>query len=323
MSPSVLLLAGGGGHTGYAYAIAKALWGKCDVHTFVPEGDELSFQRLSMYSTVTPLNKPRGPTTPATGFVAGLFKSGFKSFRLVGSEFKVVVSTGSNFCIPPSLAAILKGKRIVNIESSVRFTRSSQTARILRHFAEVTVLQWEEQKALFRDGRVFGPLVPPPEAPITDGGYILVTGGTFGHKLLFDAVSATGIPNVILQTGHTDQAPYKQAHPEWKILDFSSTFYTYLASARVVVTHFGETALEAALVYRKPTVIAVNPEWTRTVGLKDAQMLTEKLGGILLTELTPRAVEEGIEESLGSKLPEVKNGSEPLAEEILVMLGRR
>lgn len=314
------MLAGGGGHTGYAYSLAQALYGKCELYSLVPFGDKLSYERLSRYSSVAQLNKPRGPKTPTHSFVAGLFTSGAKSLHLIKKQHKVVVSTGSNFCIPPSVAAYLKGKKLVNIESSVRFTRASSTAKILSRISSITALQWEDQRELFPNGTVYGPLVPLPETEITDEGYILVTGGTFGHKLLFDAFSETGYKNVVLQVGLLDQTPYRLTHPEWKIIDFSPTFYKYIAAASLVVTHFGETALEAALVYKKPTVIAVNPEWTRTVGVEDARQLARHLGAQLVTEINPDSLRSAIDASTGFTPPNMSDGSKKLAEDILQLL---
>ncbi len=317
---AVLLLAGGGGHTGYAYALAQALHGRCELYSLVPAGDRLSLQRLSKYSTVSQLTKPRGPKTPTYRFVSRLITSGIKSLQLVKSRHRVVVSTGSNFCIPPSLAAYLKGGQLINIESSVRFTRASSTARILSRISKITALQWEDQKELFPGGTVYGPFVPSPEAPITDGGYILVTGGTFGHKALFDAISATSYKNVVLQTGVVAQEPYRLQHPEWEIFDFSPTFYRYIAAASVVVTHFGETALESALVYKKPTVIVVNPEWTRTVGVEDAARLTKHLGAQLVTEPNTDSLRNAIEASSSFTPPALPDGSKRLADDILQLL---
>lgn len=317
---AVLLLAGGGGHTAYAYALAQKLYGKCELGSLVPQGDRLSYERLSRYSNVAELNKPRGPKTPTYSFVAGLLVSGFRSLRMVKPEHRVVVSTGSNFCIPPSLTGYLKGKKLINIESSVRFTRASSTARILSRISDITVLQWEDQKKLFDNGVVYGPLIPAPEAEVSDKGYILVTGGTFGHKTLFDIISSTDYKNVVLQTGKVDQTPYRLAHPEWEILDFSSSFYRYIAGAKVVVTHFGETALESALVYRKPTVIVVNPEWTRTVGADDATRLAQHLGAQLITELNKETLVRAIENSASSSPPRIQDGSVRLAQDILNML---
>lgn len=37
MAKNVLILAGGGGHTGYGYALAQRLYGKANLHFLVPE----------------------------------------------------------------------------------------------------------------------------------------------------------------------------------------------------------------------------------------------------------------------------------------------
>lgn len=240
--------------------------------------------------------------------------------KLVGDDYGVVVSTGSNFCIPPSFAALTKGKKIVNIEGSIRFTRASKTARILSPFASITALQWEEQKSLLPRGRVFGPIIPRPEDEIKDEGFILVTGGTYGHKALFDAVSKTNLENVVLQTGRLDQKSYREAHPNWVIMDYSSEFHKYLSSAHAVITHFGETILESTLVYNKPTIIAVNPEWTRTVGARDASILASKVNAKLLTDITPDRVIQTIDEALRDRKHTAERGTEKLADAILSLL---
>ena len=42
------------------------------------------------------------------------------------------------------------------------------------------------------------PIYELPEYEPWDEGYILVTGGTYGHKALFDAISELNIENVVL-----------------------------------------------------------------------------------------------------------------------------
>jgi UDP-N-acetylglucosamine--N-acetylmuramyl-(pentapeptide) pyrophosphoryl-undecaprenol N-acetylglucosamine transferase len=313
----ILLLAGGGGHTTYAYALAQALHElheRAELYCLVPQGDHLSAQRLAKYSIVKELKKPRGPKTPHHEFIAGLITSGLKSLREVKGD--VVVSTGSNFCIPPAISALLKGIPVINIESSIRFTRASKTARILSNFARITALQWEEQQKILK-GRVYGPLIPRPEVEVSDQGYILVTGGTFGHKQLFDAVSEIGWSNVLLQTGQVDKSAYEKAHPEWKVIDTTSKFAELIAGASMVITHFGATAIEAATIYRKPTVMVLNKEWTRTVGKEDAAILASKLGVQLITDVNPDTIREAVRKAACNSRKAVKPGTELLARDIL------
>ncbi len=144
----ILILAGGGGHTGFAYALAQRLEDKASVTFLIPEGDTLSRKRLSMFGKVEYIPKPRGAKTPTDEFTYNLARAFAASMKKVTRDFDAVVSTGSNFCIPPALVAFLKGIPIVNIESEARFIGASKTARILQSFSAITALQWSEEKIL-------------------------------------------------------------------------------------------------------------------------------------------------------------------------------
>jgi len=312
----VLISAGGGGHTGYGYALAQSLYGKVSLRFLVPEGDILSRDRLSRFGSVDSLLKPRGAKTPVFEFIPRLAKAFMESFNTVPYEFDVMVSTGSNFCIPPAMLAWVNGVPLINIESSVRFTKASKTARILQHFSAITALQWEEQKKLLKKGIVVGPLLPKPEVKSWNGGYILVTGGTMGHKLLFDVVSESNLENVVLQTGQVDPEPYKRKHPEWTIIPFTTRFYELVAGADLVVTHFGSTTLEA-VIYRKPMVVVLNPEWRRTVGKTDAETLAEKLNAAFVWDVNFENLCRAMEEAKRKEPPIFEDGAEKLAQLIL------
>jgi len=315
-----LILAGGGGHTGYAFALAQALHGEASLSFLVPEGDTLSEKRLRKLGEIEFLVKPRGPKTPTHQFAVRLAEAFAKSVRRVPREVDVVVSSGSNFSIPPALVAWAKGIPVVNIESSVRFSGASATARLLQHFSVVTALQWEEQRR-FLDGVVVGPLLPKPEFEPRDDGYILVTGGTYGHRLLFDAVAESGLRNVVLQTGRVDPAPYAKRHPEWRVITLTERFHELLAAAEVVVTHFGSTALDA-VAYGKPLVLVPNPEWTRTAGAGDAGPFAGKVNAVLVSPLAPEALLEAIGEARGRHPPRLPDGAANLAGRVLDLISQ-
>ncbi len=321
MNGRVLILAGGGGHTGYAYALAQALYGKVPLTFLLPKGDNLSKKRLSKFGEVGYLTKPRGPKTPIYNFIPRLVKELFESIGKVSRDFSVVVSTGSNFCIPPALIAWTRGIPIVNIESSVRFLKPSKTASILQPFSTITALQWEEQKSILK-GVVFGPLFPEPEVKPWNGKYILVTGGTYGHKRLFDTLAKTSLRNIVLQTGKVDPTPYVKIHPEWKVVTLTERFHELLAGASVVVTHFGSTVLEA-VAYGKPTVLVPNPEWTRTARVEDAEILAEKVNAVLVSEISLENLLDAIDKARRRKVPVFQRGSRKLAEEILRLVEER
>ena len=318
MNKRVLILAGGGGHTGYAYALAQSLHGKASLSFLAPEGDSLSERRLAEFGEVDFLLKARGPKTPTHEFTVRLAKALAGSFGKVSRKFDVVVSTGSNFCIPPATIAWFKGIPIINIESSVRFTKASKAAFLLQPFSRITALQWEEQKQLL-NGVVVGPLLPKPEVEPWNGGYILVTGGTYGHKLLFDTFKESDTPNVVLQTGKADPSPYVEKHPEWKIVTVTEKFHELLAGAEVVVTHFGATVIES-MAYRKPVVLVPNPEWTRTAGIEDARYLAQKVNAVVVSEIKLDNLLNAIEEAKKRGVPVFPNGAQNLADLMMKML---
>jgi len=314
----VLIFAGGGGHTGIAYALAQALHKRVSLSFLAPDGDTLTARRLSRFGKVEFLIKPRGPKTPAHIFAVRLARALMDSVKLDFHEFDVVVSTGSNFCGPPALLAWIRGVPVVNIESLVRFTKPSKTTRVLQPISRLTALHWEEQSR-FMKGVVVGPTLCKPEITSWNGGYILVSGGTYGHKLLFDALSESKLSNVVLQTGRVDPAPYVKRHPDWKVITFTEKFHELLAGAELVVTHFGGTALDAA-IYKKPAVLAPNPEWTRTAGIEDAEYLARKINAVLVSEIDLKTLLDAIKEARKRRVPTLPNGAENLAGIIMKLL---
>lgn len=312
----VILLAGGGGHTGYAYSLAQHLSGKCELESFYPYNDKLSFKRLSKYSDAKPLILPRGPKTGMGPFLMGLAKSFIDSSKLLKGRY-VIVSTGNNFCIPPSLISWTKSNPIVSLEASVRFVGPSKTANILKRFAKVTALHWEEQKKIFPKGEVFGPIIAEPAVKPYNGGYVLITGGTYGHSSLLQSLDSLDLENVVVQAGPHNLEKLKEKHPKWNIFGWSEKFHEILAGADVVVTASGSTVLESAIVYKKPTIISYNPEWTRTAKYEDILMLSKKVNGVLLEKFTHQTLLDAIDKARNQKPPDLKSGAGNLAKRII------
>jgi UDP-N-acetylglucosamine:LPS N-acetylglucosamine transferase len=189
----------------------------------------------------------------------------------------------------------------------------------MSRISEITALQWPEQRELIPRGEVFGPMLARAEREPYDGGYILATGGTYGHRTLFEALDDTNLKNVVLQAGPYYSEEYVRRHPTWKVIDYSANFHELIAGAEVVVTHFGETIIDAALVYHKPTIISTNPDWTRTAGIEDASILTEKVNGVLLKEVTPDALLHAIDQARKKKPPRFESGAARLSQRIIEM----
>ena len=315
MTKKIMILAGGGGHTGYAHILADELKNRAALSFLAPDGDPLSKSRLEPYGRVMTITKPRHPTTPMWSFFFKFSKAFFQSLSKISVQVDSVVSTGSNFCIPPSIISLLKGIPLVNLESRVKFTGPSKTASILQHVAEITALQWEDQKKFLR-GTVFGPLLPKKRFDPWDGGYILVAGGTYGYEGLFNAFLKTDFENVMLQTGKIQGDFYQKKRPEWKVFKYSDRFEELLAGAEVVVCPPGGTPIEA-VVYGKPVVLVRYPRWTRAASLKETDAFAKKLNAPLLLCFSPKHIETAIEEAKKREVPTFKNGTKLLSDAIL------
>ena len=309
------ITASGGGHTGYAVALAQRIYGKAEMIFYIPTGDEWSRSKVHRYGEVIEITKARGPNEGFQKLLTGIPKAFFESIGKI-KNIDVFISTGSNHSVPPALVAKLKRTPVINIESSVRFTRPSSSAKYLSYVSDLTVLQWEEQKKILPKGRVFGPLYEKPEYEVRDEGYILVTAGTYGFKELFDAIVKTGLENIVLQTGRVDPRPYRETMKNWIVFDFDPEINKWIARASLVITHLGKTVIDSALTYKKPTIIIPNPNWRLTAGYEDARILAEKLGVCYQESLDPEKLLDAIERCKRMRPREYRDGAEELAKEI-------
>jgi UDP-N-acetylglucosamine:LPS N-acetylglucosamine transferase len=314
------ITASGGGHTGYAVSLAQRLYKKAEIAFYVPSSDKWTISKVKKYGEYIEIIKPRGPNEGFAKLFKGLPKAMFQSLKAV-KDIDIFISSGSNHSIAPAIAAWLKNIHVINIESSVRFTKPSSSAKNISLIAELTVLQWEEQKKILPKGKVFGPLYEVPEYKIEDKGYILVTAGTYGFKKLFDAISTLDLDNVVLQTGKVDPSIYKEKKSRWIVFDYDPDFSRWIAGASLVITHLGKTVIDSALTYRKPTIIVPNPEWRLTAGKEDAKILADKLGICYQENLDPEALRISIEECK-KRVPRVYiDGAEELAKFLLNKYG--
>jgi UDP-N-acetylglucosamine:LPS N-acetylglucosamine transferase len=234
-----------------------------------------------------------------------------ESFRFVKGDYDFVISTGSNFCFPPALVGVARGVPLINIESPVRFTKPGLTTKFLAPLSLITALPWPEQKKILK-GVVVGPIIPGQEIKPWNGGYIFVTGGTFGHQKLFDVLLKTGWKNIVLQTGRVSPVRYKAKNPNWKVFKYTKSFQKYLAGAEIVVTHFGSTVLEAAN-FKKPIVIVPNPEWKRTVGLEDAVLLAKNVNAEVLSNISVEGLKTAVKNAKSKEPLNLPDGGNNLA----------
>jgi len=316
----ILLTAGGGGHTGYAVALAHALRSKASLIFLVDRDDSLSKARLTPLGTIVTVTKPRQPGTPLWRFIYRFVVCGFQSLWLwIKHRPNVVVSTGSNIAIPICIVGKAFGSRVVNVEDSVRIFSPSKTSKYLDLISDVTLLQWKEQLEFHpKRGRYVGLLLPSVPRSTRDG-RILVSPGSFGFKELYDIVVETDLRGVTMTTGDLDAERYTK--PGWLVVKQLIGLDHELSSARVVVTHLGYTIWEA-LNYAIPVVIVPNPRWKKSAVREIERVSTflqEKGYGLYLPteELTPERLEDAVGRAEKMRVPQMERGSEKAARVIL------
>lgn len=316
----ILLTAGGGGHTGYAIALAEALKSKASLVFLIDEEDSLSRARLEPLGEIATVSKPRQPGTPLWKFIYRFVLCGLQSLWIwlkCGPD--VIVSTGSNIAIPVCIVGKALGSRIVSIEDSVRLFSASKTSKYLDLISEVTLLQWKEQSAFHsKKGRYVG-LLLPKVTQSTRSGRIVISPGSFGFNELCDAAARTNLEDVLMTIGDLDVARYSR--PGWIVVKKLVGLDDAMASARVVVTHLGYTIWEA-VNYGVPVVIVPNPKWRRSaVGEMErvSFLLQEKGYGLYLSQedLTPEKLEDTVLRAEKMSVPPIDRGTEKAARIIL------
>lgn len=267
----ILVIASGGGHSGFARAIAEYLPDKVDF--VVPKDDRNSRAMIEPYANkIYEVEKFR---SPSSGFSPSYFFSSILHSLSI-KKYKKVIATGSNHSIFPSFFQFLKGAEIFCIESQDRIISKGKAINIISKYSKKVFLHWQEQKHLYKNGVVVGPIVERPKYEARDEGFIFVTAGTEGFERLFNKIKSLNLDNVVLQTGRVN--PKKYENKGWKVFSFDPDIQKYISSASVVITHQGKTAMEAVVMYRKPTIIVFNKDWKNATSIKDAKIYAEVLG---------------------------------------------
>ena len=313
----IVITASGGGHTAFALALARRLIGRSELYFVVRKGDELSKKRLSRYGEVVETSSGRGPFDSLLKAVPRLGLAFLESL-VKGIRGDLVVCMGHNHSVPPTIASWLRGAKALALEDIVRFGSRGRAVSMVSRIADAVALHWEEQTKLYPDkGVVVGPVYEDRELDPWDGGYILVTAGTYGFKELFDAVAeaADRLGRVVGQTGRVDPELYKDR--VWRAFSITHEFHRWLAGASVVIAHAGVTPATAALSYGKPVITMLNPRLRLTAREWEAKLFASKIGAIYLEDLTPDSIIRAVERARKTRPPSIPNGADRLAELIL------
>jgi len=309
-----LIVASGGGHSGFAKAVADYLPFKPDF--VIPTGDSYSRKLLEpLANKIWELPKPREPLESDLHAIYKGVESLVQSSLL--PKYKVILATGSNHSLLPSFFGYLKGSKVFAIESQDRIFTRGKAIRIISAFAKGVFLHWEEQRSLYKNGVVVGPILQRPRYVPKDEGYVFVTAGTEGFQRLFDVLAKLKLPNVILQTGKVNPERYKGLG--WKVFDFDPDMEKYLANASLVITHQGKTAMEASILYNKSVIMVFNRSLVRATTFSDAKAYAEIIGATFMDDPNTWASEVELLNSINSpRRPKThKPGTERLVQVIL------
>lgn len=313
------MIAGYGGHAGYAFSVAYEL-AKHGVmlDILLPKGYEHLSKKFNGLGKLRYAVLPRKPLEP---FHRGIHRwlAGFASTAgLVKEKYDFVFAAGSNFSIPASTwVKLVRNTPVYVVEDVNRFSKPAKAVKILHMLGGKVLLHWEEQKTLYRDGIVVGPLHEPPLLKPSDEGYLLVTLGTLGSPEVFEAVVSLDLEKAVVQTGDIDPAPYASRKPNWVFFRHVDDFHKWLAGASVVVTHPGTTAVTARLAYGKPVVLVYTNRHSPLYPREDVEMLAHKLGATFTDRVTPDNLEAALREAVKLEKPLYKNGAQNASKLIL------
>ena len=311
-----MMAAGYGGHSGYAYAVAYFLRQRGFRRNIIllAEGYEFLAEKFRGHGDVYTLVLPRRPGEGLLRTFPRWIKAFAGSARVLSSRnIGAVFASGSNFSIPPAIAAIvMRGSALFTIEAIEHFTTRSRSVRLLAGIGARVFLHWEEQQELFPRGVVVGPVVEPPIYEPRDEGYVLVTTGTLGHPLLFNAIDKLGLEKVVLQTGDIDPSPYQRKHTSWVVFRYTSDIHRWISGASLVITQQGVTAAISALAYRKPTIVVWNPRVVLGAELREVEVYAEKIGAVFLERPDVPSLRRAIELAEKPRAG-MRNGAEKIA----------
>ncbi len=325
MSKKILLIASGGGHTGFALAVGtriRELSPKADITYIVPCGDTWSINRILRVdpkANIREVTKPLKPLEPYTRLFKRVLHAFIDSIREV--EHAIVFCTGSNHNIFPVLISrYLRRSIVFCVEDTFRFKRRSRTLDLLYRVANVNVfLQWPEQVELYRGRGIYaGLLYEKPMHSVRDEGYILVTTGTMGNRSLFKLLAKIRLDNLVVQTGAINPDLLKRRG--WKVFRFDPDIDKLIAGASLVITSApGVTAINATQAYRKPTIMVYNPDLVLTADREETEKVAKYLGIPFVDPrvITPRDFEKIVYEAYNIKPRVVRNGGYFIAKYLL------
>ena len=83
-------------------------------------------------------------------YIVGIVKMFFEAIIIVGKEKPdIIISTGAGAAIPMCIIGQMWGKKLIYIESFARIDTPNKTGKLLYHFADLFIIQWEELRPYY------------------------------------------------------------------------------------------------------------------------------------------------------------------------------
>ena len=310
-----MIIAGYGGHAGYAFAIAyhvakTGIIDKSKIDIIVPKGIKWIREKLKKYGRIIEAPLPRKPNEPLNKTLKRWIPALIRALENCTDQ-RIILGTGSNFSIPHTLACKIKRKRkIFVLEAVDRIISYSKTPKLLSLLGAIPIISWEEQKRNYPNGMVVGPIYEPRIYQPEDHGYILVTTGTLGLPRLYKALAMAKIDNLIIQSGDIPPEKIKKLNPNWKVFQYTSDLHRWIANASLVITHYpGMTAVTARLAYHKPVVMVQSYRHKLSAKPEEGPLLAQKIKAPYIREITMKKITEGINRALKTTPPRLRNGA--------------
>lgn len=314
-----LVIAGYGGHAGYAYAVAYELFKLgVELDILLPGEYEYLADRFKGLGELYYATLPRRPLEPLYRGLHRWIKAFIESIRFLNKKYDFVFTSGSNFSIPPSITLkTFENKTIYTLEAVDHVYTKSKAVNVLSKLGALVFLHWEEQLKMYPDGLVTGPVYEPALYKPRDEGYVLVTTGTLGANDVFDALMQLELEKAVVQTGDVEPEKYVKRRPNWVFFNYTSDLYKWIANASIVVTHPGLTAVTARLAYCKPLVLVYTKRHSKLFIKEEVKALASKLSAVYLEEPTPVKLAEALEKARSLAKPEYKVGSLEVAKHLV------
>ncbi len=315
----ILIVAGYGGHAGYAYAVAYHIHklkviDKQWIDIIVPEGYGWVRRKLEDMGNIIEHPLPRRPNEPLHKTIPRWLKSFQKSWKDC-KEYPVILATGSNFSLPMSITCKIKKKsKLYVIEAVDRIITASKTPKILYKIGGKILLSWREQLRNYPKGIIVGPIYEPRIYRVRDEDYILVTTGTLGLPDLYKVIAKLGYDNVVVQSGDIPPRKVSILNRKWRVFSYTPDIHKWIAGAKLVITQYpGMTAVTARLAYRKPVVLVQSTRHKLSSQPFEGPILAKKLRVPYVNEPNKIKIEKAIKKAIKDTPPSYPNGAENIA----------